>query len=180
MRNPVNLYLVARSCFQCHTVPNEDLVNIGQHQAGSAEFELVSWSQGKVRHNFLRTNYVNNAASDRERLRVMYVVGLMTDLEFSLRATARATHKANFGVTSAKRAYAVRRRLAEMQEQLDDPRLDQALQAAYAIRLKSNNLKELTQAADIVGRAAFQFAEEVDGGKLAAVDAWLPPAESYK
>ena len=37
-------------------------------------------------------------------LRVMYIVGVMTDLEYSLRATAAASKKATFGVESAKRA----------------------------------------------------------------------------
>ncbi len=46
MRNPVNVYLVAQSCYRCHTVPDEKLVNVGGHVAGSMDFEMVSWSQG--------------------------------------------------------------------------------------------------------------------------------------
>ena len=55
MRNPINVYLVAQSCYRCHTVPSERLVNVGGHVAGSMDFEIVSWSQGTVRHNFVRT-----------------------------------------------------------------------------------------------------------------------------
>ena len=55
MNNPANLYLVARQCLACHTSPNERLVNVGGHAAGTPDFELVAWSQGKVRHNFLRS-----------------------------------------------------------------------------------------------------------------------------
>ena len=91
MRNPHNLYLVARSCFNCHTAPNESLVERGGHPTGSPDFELVAWSQGRVRHNFLRTGGAGNAADDRSRLRVMYVVGQLADLEYSLRALAVAT-----------------------------------------------------------------------------------------
>ena len=60
MNNPHNIYLIARQCYDCHTVPNEKLVNVGGHLAGSQDFELVAWSQGMVRHNFLRTGGTTN------------------------------------------------------------------------------------------------------------------------
>ena len=55
MINPSDLYGVANNCYECHLVPNEKLVNIGGHKAGS-NFELVSWLQGEVRHNFTYSN----------------------------------------------------------------------------------------------------------------------------
>ena len=61
MNNPHNIYLIARQCYDCHTVPNEKLVNVGGHQAGSQDFELVAWSQGMVRHNFVRSGGTANA-----------------------------------------------------------------------------------------------------------------------
>ena len=36
------------------------LVNVGGHLAGSQDFELVAWSQGMVRHNFVRTGGTAN------------------------------------------------------------------------------------------------------------------------
>ncbi len=30
MNNPHNIYLIARQCYNCHTVPNERLVNVGR------------------------------------------------------------------------------------------------------------------------------------------------------
>ena len=36
MRRPSDLYPAAASCFGCHTVPEERLVNVGGHPAGSA------------------------------------------------------------------------------------------------------------------------------------------------
>ena len=180
MQNPANLYLIARSCFHCHTVPHEPLVNRGGHAAGSAEFELVSWSQGRVRHNFLRTHSTHNAVSSPERLRVMYVVGLMTDFEYSLRATALATAADTYGFTVARRAYMVRRRLADLQDRLHDPRIEKALEAAYGIPLKSNHGKALQAAASVVGQAAYQFAEEADGRALSVVDSELPSPHTWK
>ena len=39
------IYEIAKNCYSCHTVPNEALVNVGKHRAGS-DFDLVAWSQG--------------------------------------------------------------------------------------------------------------------------------------
>ena len=46
-----------------------------------------------------------NAPSSPERLRVMFVVGVMADLEASLRATASASEKRAFGVAAAQKVY---------------------------------------------------------------------------
>ena len=91
MNNPSNLYLIARQCLDCHTTPDEQLVDVGGHPAGSTDFELVAWSQGMVRHNFVRSNGATNEPSALPRVRVMHVVGVMTDLEYSLRAVSKAT-----------------------------------------------------------------------------------------
>jgi len=180
MQNPSNLYLIARSCYNCHTVPNEKLVNVGGHNAGSEGFELVAWSQGMIRHNFVRTGYTSNATSAPDRLRVMYVVGQLTNLEYSLRATATASAKERYGVANATRAFHVRRHLAELQEKLNHPLLTRALDAAYGIKLKSNNPDALALAADQVGAAANEFADTVQGSALGAVDAYLPSADQYR
>jgi hypothetical protein len=110
----------------------------------------------------------------------MYVVGLMTDLEYSLRATALATEKATYGVTCAKRANGVKKKLAEVQKGIHNPYVDQALDAVAAVKLKLNNREALEQAADAVGKAALHFADKVDGSTLSAVDAFLPPPSQYK
>ncbi len=180
MRNPANLYLIARSCFNCHSVPHEKLVNVGGHTAASESFELVAWSQGMVRHNFASVDGQHNAPSSRERLRIMYVVGLMTDLEYSLRATAKATLKAPFGETMAWRVYRLRTQLADIQESLQDEDLAGALQAAYSIRLKSNNAAALLQAADQVSQHAMNFAASAQGSSLDAVDGLIPRESAYK
>jgi hypothetical protein len=180
MNNPANLYLVARQCLACHTSPDERLVNVGGHAAGSGEFELVAWSQGQVRHNFLRTGGATNAVSSRERLRVMFVVGVMADLEASLRATASASEKAAFGITAAKRAARQKRRLYEISQLVENPQVQSAMQAALGARLKLNNRDALIAAADEIGNAANEFAAAVDGATLAGVDPLLPTPSQYK
>ncbi len=180
MRNPHNLYLVAQSCFRCHTVPNEKLVNVGKHKAGTENFELVAWSQGLVRHNFLESSgKVNRSLSD-ERLRVLYVVGQIADLEFSLRATAEATEKAAYGVTSAQRTDRAAKRLIELQTKLNNPLIGQILDAYKEVKLKLNNREQLLACAIKVAALGEQFAAETDGKDLASVQPLLPGAEKYK
>ncbi len=180
MNNPHNLYLIARQCLACHTTPDERLVNVGGHVPGSKDFELVAWSQGIVRHNFLRTDGKENAAASVDELRVMYVVGVMADLEASMRATAQAMRKATFGITSAQRAANLKRRLYDIQKLLQDPHVQIALDAALAVPLKLNRREALLAAADQVGEAAYEFAKNADGSQLAAIDSMLPHPDQYK
>jgi hypothetical protein len=180
MNNPHNLYLIARQCFNCHTVPNESLVNVGGHVAGSPDFELVAWSQGIVRHNFLRTGGTSNAAPTQSELRVMFVVGVMTDLEYSLRAAAVATEKSTFGLTSAQRAARMKRRLHEVQALINESLIQPALEAVATVEVRLGNQAAIVAAADAVGKAAYKFAEEADGNKLAALDPLLPLPAHYK
>jgi hypothetical protein len=180
MNNPHNIYLVARQCYDCHTVPNERLVNRGGHPAGSQEFELVAWSQGIVRHNFLRTGGTSNGVLSQEQLRVMFVVGVMADLEYSLRATAVATERAAFGVASAQRAARMKMKLHDVQKMINEPLLATALDAVATVELRLGNSSAIVAAADAVGKAAHDFAEHADGKKLAEIDPLLPKPEEYK
>jgi len=77
------------------------LVNTGGHAAGRPR-ELVSWSQGEVRHRFL--SGTKNKKNSQERNRMLYLVGRVVDLEYRLRGLAKATKKATYGVAMAKRA----------------------------------------------------------------------------
>lgn len=180
MRNPVNVYMVAQSCYRCHTVPNEQLVNVGGHKEGSMDFEFVSWSQGMVRHNFVRSNGKTNDVSTPERLRVMFVAGMIADLEFSLRATAAATEKATFGINSAQRAARAAKRLAAAQSKLSQPLLDEIQMVFSSIKLKLNNQSELTSAADQIAALGTRFAASVSGEQLSAIDPFIPPADRWK
>ncbi|MCA9265029.1 MAG: cytochrome c family protein [Planctomycetales bacterium] len=174
MRNPANLYLVARSCLNCHTVPNEQLVNVGRHAPGSLDFELVSWSQGLVRHNFLRTNGTSNAESSADRLRLMYVVGLLTDLEFSLRATALATVKSDYGIENALRADRLRNQLATVQQTIHHPQLQRALDAVETLQLRLNNRANIESAADSLSQIAYEIADTETGASFGAIDSLVP------
>ena len=180
MRNTRDFYSIASSCFNCHTVPNEELVNVGGHKAGTVDFELVSWSQGMIRHNFLRGENTTNVESTPEKLRLMYVIGLIADLEYSTRATAQATSKSNFGLTVANRAATKAVKLYELQQELNHPDLDQILKTFAPAELRINNQTQLNEIADQIRAIGQRFAKENDGSQLAAVDGHLPDPKNYK
>ena len=180
MNNPSNLYLIARQCLSCHTTPDERLVNEGGHPAGSQHFELVAWSQGMIRHNFLRTGGGSNATSTPEQLRVMYVVGMLADLEASFRATARASVKDTFGIASARRAARLKQLLYDISQRIDNEHLEKALDIALAVPLELGQSERLLSAAEVIAESAEAFAATADGSQMTAIDEFLPDPSQYK
>ena len=181
LNNTRDLYSIAINCYSCHMVPNEDLVNIGGHTAGTKEFELVRYSQGQIRHNFLRSNGTTNDQASPERLRMMYVVGLIADLEFSTRATAIATtEKGTYGVSVANRAAASAVKLFELQKTLKNEKVQKVIEALAKAELNTNNYDQLNAIADEIQCAGREFAVENDGSELAFVDQLLPDPSQYK
>ena len=100
MNGSGNIYELAKNCYECHTVPDETVVNAG-HPTGNPQFEFLAWVQGEVRHNYQMNQKENAAAptlwtnarftegrTEQGRHRLMYVVGQLVDLEVSLRNRA--------------------------------------------------------------------------------------------
>ena len=177
MIRPLSLYKVAANCYGCHTVPNEKLVNEGGHAAGS-EFDLVAWSQGEVRHNVWYSKANDEASAARKRM--MYIVGKALDLEFALRGIAKATKKAAYAVSMAKRANAARKAMNKIAAAAGTSEIKAIAAAAGGVKLKLNNSANLTAAADKISAAAEKFAAAHDGSKFADVDAMIPGAGKYK
>ncbi|MEM9365794.1 MAG: cytochrome c family protein [Planctomycetota bacterium] len=180
MRNPINVYLVAQSCLRCHTTADEQLVNVGGHSPGSLDFEFVSWSQGTIRHNFVRSDGESNDLSSLPRQRLMFVSGMIAELEAGLRATASATQKAKFGVNAAQRTARAAARLRSVSQKTPSPLLDQVLATFDGITLKLNNTAELTAAANRVAEVGFRYANTTDGNTLAPLDAFIPDQGRWK
>jgi hypothetical protein len=177
MNRPDQVVALAAQCFACHNVPQEKLVNVGGHQPGS-NFELVSWTEGGVRHNFLDGGANREDSADRKRL--LYVIGQGLALETNLRDLALATEKAPFAVSMAKRAAAAIGNLKKIDEAVKIPEVEEMLAAAQKVELKLNNQAALRAAADQVGAAVRKFAATHDGSKLAAIDPLIPDPSHYK
>lgn len=177
MIRPSDLYAVANNCFECHTVPNEKLVNIGGHTAGS-KFDLVAWSQGEVRHNVWYTKPNDEASQNRKRM--MHIVGTMLDLEHALRGVAQATEKAAFSDAMIKRASSAADAIVKIASVVDSPEINTIVAISKNAALDLNNAAPLNEAADKIGAEARKFADSNDGSSFAGVDPMIAGADTFK
>jgi hypothetical protein len=179
MNRPDRLYHLAANCYQCHLIADEQVVNVGGHPV-SVEFELVSWSQGAMRHNFRRDEQAGNAHCSAERKRVMYVLGHALQLEHALRAIAGASAPGPYlriMLGHAEKAIAQLERIALV---ADIPEVQQMLACARSVSLVPEDGSALIHAADKVGQTARRFETNHNGAALEALDALVPAPESYK
>ncbi len=174
MRHPSQLYSLARSCYACHIVDDEALVNVAGHPSRSSTFELVAWSQGGVRHNLFRSDGQSNEVSSIERRRVMFVIGVLTDCEYSLRAVGKATERNRYALEHASSVHALRSRIAVIAERTKHPQLEAVSRLVAGIKMQLGNGAELQQAADAISKTAWQLAQSLDGMNLAMIDDLLP------
>jgi hypothetical protein len=180
MIRPGNYYALAKNCFTCHVVPNEKLVNVGGHTAGSA-FELVSWSQGEVRHNTWYTKGASNPEAPLPRKRMLFVVGRVVELEVSLRGVGVATQKADYAVKMATRADNARKVVTVLAKLLPNvPELQQIADIANGAELKLNNADALNAAADKIAALAMKLSSGYDGSSFAAIDQYIPGPDKFK
>ena len=177
---PGDLYRLAANCYQCHIVSNEKLVNVGGHQSGNADFELVSWSLGEIRHKFLRSEGKKNKEVSPERKRMLYVVGKALDLEYGLLALAKATEKGGYATALIKRVQRVVDELRAIDALLPIPEVREILGVVKGLEPKIGNKAALEAASGKVAPAARKFAGSADGSRLTVLDRLIPQAEQYK
>lgn len=177
MIRPHMTYAVAANCYICHTVPNEELVNKGGHTAGSA-FELVSWSQGEVRHNLQKSEGKTNAEPSAEHKRMLYIVGRLLDLEYGLRGLAAAKEDGAYSQAMAKRVKDAKAKLTQLAAAV--PAAGKLAALADDAQLKHGNAAALNAIVDKVAAAAMDFSKANDGSKFAAVDKLIPGPDQYK
>ncbi len=178
MIRPAMLYELAKNCYSCHIVPQEKLINVGGHPL--SPFELVSWTQGEIRHNVWYTGGKSNPEATQNVKRKMYVVGAAVELEESLRAVGKATQNATYATTMAQRAQADAQRLNAISQALKLPETDEMMKSVRAVHLRLNNDAELSGLADAIGNATKQFVTNYDGSTLGAIDSMIPGPDQYK
>lgn len=179
MIRPHMLYTLAKNCYSCHITPKEDLVNIGGHSPGSP-FELMSWSQGEVRHSVWHNKAGKNIEASTERKRMMFILGAAVELEESFKAVGQATKKAKYAVTMAKRAKLAAKRLNAIAKLVNVPELNDMVKIIKSTKLRLNNQAELETASAKIGELASRFSTAYDGSTFAAVDSILPSPAKYK
>jgi hypothetical protein len=180
MIRPSAIYRLAKNCYSCHVVPQEDLVNKGGHAAGSA-FELVSWSLGEVRHNTWHSKGKDNVPASAARKRMLYLVGLGVELESALRAVGKATVRRTYAFEMAKRADRARKQLAAAAKAAPNvPEIAKMVEFGHSAGLKLNNDRLLTAAADGVSKLLASISAKYDGSTMAGLDSLIPGPDKYK
>lgn len=180
MIRPSTLYRLAKNCYGCHVVPQEDLVNKGGHNAGSA-FELVSWSQGEVRHNTWHSKGKDNVLASAARKRMLYLVGLGVELETALRAVGKATVRRAYAFLMAQRADRARKQLdAAAKAAPNIPEIAKMVEFSHSAGLKLNNERALTAAADGVSKQLSDITDKYDGSTMTGLDGLIPGSDKFK
>ena len=174
MRRPSDLYPVAANCFSCHTVPLERLVNQGGHTTGSGGFELVEWTQGEIRHNFLKSSLDGadpvNVERSMSRKRVIYVVGRALDLEYSVRGLAKARTDGIYAKAMSRRVRSAVSELRAISRFADIPEVDDMMRAVKSVKMVPRNESELLAVADRVQKATRAFLAKPAPSSLASID----------
>ncbi len=179
MLRPSMVLSIARNCISCHVVPHEDLVNTGKHSAGS-EFELVSWSQGIVRHNNFYSKGKENKFATIEKQRLFHIIGIMAEMEIVLKAVATAKAKGNYAIKNANRFSLLRKRLKAVNEALENPQIKEAMTAIVDLKMSLKNQDAIAAASEQITASLNAFAKLHDGSTLSAIDALIAKEEDYK
>ena len=174
MLPPSDLYSVAANCYQCHTVPHEELVNRGRHSTGSSDFELVDWIE-KIRHNFLESFLTSDGTENVERppqrKRIMYVVGRALDLEYSIRGIAVAKQRGRYVKAMIRRSKSALSELREVFSRSSLTEVGEMVEAVRGVKLKASNEEALLETANRIASATKRFLRTNDGTELASLDA---------
>ena len=173
LRPSGDLYGVAANCFECHTVPVEDLVNVGGHPAGSANFALAE-RIAEIRHNFVSAQWggsSENRAPSVERTRVTYVTGAILDYEYSIRGMARATREDRYAKAMERRITKAARALEAIGRAADVPEVRDVLAAGREGRFVPGSGDALLALADRIRTLGHSFTRGHDGTQLGSLDA---------
>ncbi len=108
------------------------------------------------------------------------MTGRILDLEHALRGVAKATQKASYAVSMAKRAKRAILRLEKINALNATQEISEIITIAKAQKLKLNNEKLLTEAANKIALKAESFLKSHDGDQLASLDPLIPKPEKFK
>jgi hypothetical protein len=174
MIKPQNIYALVNNCMQCHLVPHEDLVNNSKHEAGS-KFELVSWSQGRNRHNFMRSaGGSTNIESDQNRKRLLYVVGQLVEMEHTLRALSKATTSDKYSDALLQRAHDVEERVKTISVKINVDEIQQILTQFQHAPKQIKQSGGLLDSAENIQKLAQMVSMKYDATSWGNIDSLIP------
>ena len=149
MRRPAHMLEMGSRCLDCHLIADAELLTAG-HPTGTG-FELMSWSQGEVRHNFVRGKGAN-VESNPKRQRQLFVLGRVMQLERSLLALAGPELPQPQQAEIAGLASDAIETLVRVSKRMDWKELDQMLSAVAALDLNQKDSAAILDAALLLTR----------------------------
>lgn len=169
---PQNLSAMVKRCLDCHSIHDEALLAAG-HPGGEG-FEMLSWTQGEVRHNFLHEEtYGKNLAASKERRVRLYVGGSLLKLaglirgfsSFKERGSKAGKRRGRAIVLEYQRLKALRAKMPELK----------ALKTLLAkLNLAKGKASELQKSADEIEKFSQNLMKQYNGAPLPEMDALLP------
>ena len=181
MFRPSELYAVITNCYQCHTVPHEQLVNVGGHPSGTRNFDFLKRLE-EIRHNFLQAQFdptrTENVERPPERKRVMYVTGQALDLEFGIRGAAVSRENGAYIRAMQARVRSAVIKLRAISNRTALPEIKDMLAIVGQVNVSPNNQAALLKAAGKIGEATQRFIKNNDGRQLAVLDGIISGTET--
>ncbi len=175
MVRPRETHALVEQCFVCHAITDEELIEAG-HPTGEG-FEMVAWSQGEVRHNFVRSQGKTNAVTTVAERGEFFVIGQMLELSFALRALQTAQEGGTLATSSVARAEKAIATLEGVQELLGAKEIMVVLDAAGKL--------ELTAGVDAgavlaeIANCATMFQESDALPRLGELEPLLPKEDAF-
>lgn len=199
MIHPQSIAAMVKSCYGCHVVDDEQLVNMAGHPAISDGFEFLSWYSGEVKHNFLvdRGGAVKSHSAEPQpiphsRRRMLYLTGKLVHLAQTLQAMSRATDppmdregkfirldngRYTFAVQHALELKRIRRDMEDVLHRTPIPEYRDALALLDTLSFTTGQSLEFDKASTELFRLADRFAEKRSGDQYAAIDPILERLE---
>ncbi len=193
MVHPATLFRMVATCYECHVVDDEQLVNRVGHPAISEGFEFLSWYSGEVMHNFLspihgdgvRKHLDTMQEIPQARKRMLYLVGKLQHVAQSLAALSRTSDAPTdpegrfvrlengdytYGV---QHALEVKRLGEDIEAVLEKAAIREFAEVLVLLRgldFSTGHNADWKVAAEKVSRLAEEFCEKHDGSELGAID----------
>lgn len=193
MVHPGSVSEMSKSCYECHVIDDEQLVNQVGHPAISDGFEFLSWYSGEVKHNFLTPEsgdgvreHLNDLQDiPQERKRMLYLVGKLQHLSHTLAAMSRATDapvdpdgnfvrlengRYTFGVQHALEVKRLRADIEAVLQKASIREYAEALVILRGLNLTTGHNDDWKTASDEISLLADTFCEKHSGSEFASID----------
>lgn len=173
MLRPENVLGLIDRCLDCHLIADEALISKGGHPVAEG-FEMLSWLQGEVRHNFLNSeDYGANTAVSKSRQRRFFILGRLRQLQRQLLAfSALKDREGSFAKSLGRdilRAYKDLKRARGALKVLEKIRAILA-----EIKLKESPQHKIKKASEGIAKILAGLAKDSKALDQSALDVLLP------